>query len=332
MLVSILVPIYNVENYIERCARSLFEQTYTDLEYVFVDDCTPDESVAVLNRVIEDYPNRKAAIKIIHHEKNRGLAAARNTAYDNANGDFITIVDSDDWLELDAVELLVEKQKETGADLVSGWAKMYFKEHVEELREPNYLTKDEAVMLRLVNGWNNVIWGRLIRRSIIEDNYIRALEGCDMGEDKYQMALMAYWSNSIAVCESYLYNYERRNDQSIVGYQSLDKSKKRGFQYLHNWQGIINFFVDKNANYYQEASKQTILYARAMLKLVLKTNDKESFNHIIEIIENTDPKNWSVIGWKKNGLKGVFLHNYYCMWVYCQYKRLIKLLNRSSRF
>ena len=104
MKVSVLVPVYGVEKYIERCARSLFEQTYSDLEYVFVNDCTPDQSIEILKKVMAEYPQRKNAVKIVNHAKNRGLAAARNTAYDNATGDFVTIVDSDDWLEWDALE------------------------------------------------------------------------------------------------------------------------------------------------------------------------------------------------------------------------------------
>ena len=76
-LVSILVPIYNVERYIERCARSVFEQTYKNLEFIFVDDCSPDKSVKILERVAEDYPQWKGRIKILHHDYNRGLAAAR---------------------------------------------------------------------------------------------------------------------------------------------------------------------------------------------------------------------------------------------------------------
>ena len=104
--VSILVPIYGVEQFIERCARSLFEQTYQNLEYVFVNDCTPDKSIEILTRIIEYYPKRFNSIRIISHEKNRGIAASRNTAYDNATGEFVTIVDSDDWLELNAIELL----------------------------------------------------------------------------------------------------------------------------------------------------------------------------------------------------------------------------------
>ena len=104
--VSILVPVYGVEKYIERCARSLFEQTYDNIEYIFVDDCTKDRSIVILQKVLEGYPNRKNQVKILHHEKNRGLSAARNTALDASTGDYLMHVDSDDYLRKDAVLLL----------------------------------------------------------------------------------------------------------------------------------------------------------------------------------------------------------------------------------
>ena len=107
--VSILVPVYGVEKYIERCARSLFEQTYDNIEYIFVDDCTKDRSIEILQKVLEDYPNRKNQVKILHHEKNRGLSAARNTALDASTGDYLMHVDSDDYLRKDAVLLLAKK-------------------------------------------------------------------------------------------------------------------------------------------------------------------------------------------------------------------------------
>ena len=100
--VSILVPVYGVEKYIERCARSIFEQTYHNLDIVFVDDCTPDKSIEILKRVLEEYPGRKAQTRIIRHAYNRGLSAARNTAVAAATGTFLTHVDSDDWIELNA--------------------------------------------------------------------------------------------------------------------------------------------------------------------------------------------------------------------------------------
>ena len=107
-LVSILVPIYKVEKYIERCARSLFEQTYPNLEFLFVDDASPDKSIEILQKVIAQYPKWKGRITIIYHNKNRGLAVARNALVDNCRGEFLFHVDSDDWIAEDAVEKILK--------------------------------------------------------------------------------------------------------------------------------------------------------------------------------------------------------------------------------
>ena len=114
-LVSVLVPIYNVDPYIEQCARSLFEQTYDNLEFIFCDDCSPDASIQKLKEVMKEYPQRLEQIRIIYHERNRGSAAARNTLIDNCKGDFLFWVDSDDWVDTNAIERLVIKQKEKDA-------------------------------------------------------------------------------------------------------------------------------------------------------------------------------------------------------------------------
>ena len=111
-VVSILVPIYGVEKYIARCVESLFGQTYDNIDYVFVDDCTPDNSITVLKNVLSNYPNRKDSVRIIRHKKNQGLAVTRNTAVAVAKGEFLMHVDSDDWIELNTVELCVKKMIE----------------------------------------------------------------------------------------------------------------------------------------------------------------------------------------------------------------------------
>ena len=128
MKVSVLVPIYGVEKYIGQCAKTLFAQTYADIEYVFVDDCTPDRSIEVLQQILAEYPQRKNQVRIIRHEHNRGLGAARKTAFDATTGDFVLNVDSDDHLPLDAVEKLVACQQQTGADIVSGSYSSHFED------------------------------------------------------------------------------------------------------------------------------------------------------------------------------------------------------------
>ena len=104
--VSVIVPIFGVEKYIERCARSLFEQTLNDMEIIFVDDCTKDNSIRVLKTTIEDYPARINQIKILHHEVNKGLSHARETGVKAATGDYIAHCDSDDWVDINMYESL----------------------------------------------------------------------------------------------------------------------------------------------------------------------------------------------------------------------------------
>ena len=119
MFLSILIPVYRVEKYIERCATSLFEQTLQDdIEFIFVDDCGGDGSINVLMNTLNKYPKRKTQVLLLRHLKNRGLAAARQTALEKAAGDYVLTVDSDDWLELDACEKLQKIALQTNADIV----------------------------------------------------------------------------------------------------------------------------------------------------------------------------------------------------------------------
>ena len=117
--VSVCIPVYGVEKYIERCARSLFEQTMIDgIEFIFVNDCTKDNSIEILEQVLSEYPQRKDQVKIIHHEKNGGLVAARNTGLKHTTGDYIIHCDSDDWVDLNMYEAMYNKAIATDADMV----------------------------------------------------------------------------------------------------------------------------------------------------------------------------------------------------------------------
>ena len=214
--VSLLVPVYGVEKYIEKCARSLFEQTYREIEYIFVDDCTPDNSIAILESVVERYPARRSQVKIVHHEKNRGLSAARNTAIEQATGDYIMHVDSDDYLELDAVEKAVKKAIEDNADMV--------------IFDMNYVFTDAVIrgyagvsnssleyMHRIIRRDSAVcIWGGLYRRSLYEDNDVWAIEGLNYGEDYVTKPRLVYYAQKITYLSEPLYNYVQYNSSSYT--------------------------------------------------------------------------------------------------------------------
>lgn len=104
--VSIVIPVYNVELYIERCLLSVVSQTYFNIEMIFVNDCTPDNSISVIDSFVLNNPNEKR-ITVINHEVNKGLSEARNTGINVATGDYIYFLDSDDAITLDCIETLV---------------------------------------------------------------------------------------------------------------------------------------------------------------------------------------------------------------------------------
>ena len=116
--ISVCVPIYNVEKYFEQCLESLFTQTMLDgVEFVFVNDCTPDSSMIILQRTLQKYPALREQVVIYNHEQNRGLAAARNTALELSHGEYIIHVDSDDWVEPNYLEELYTTITGNDADI-----------------------------------------------------------------------------------------------------------------------------------------------------------------------------------------------------------------------
>lgn len=253
--VSILVPVYGVEKYIDRCARSIFEQTYHDLDIVFVDDCTPDKSIEILNRVLEDYPERKEQTRILRHDHNRGLSAARNTAVAAATGIFLTHVDSDDWLELDAVEEFVKKQMETSADIVTGDFIIWKKDGKESFVWQD-MTKDEYIVSLLTNSCKSYMCGRLIKRAIYIENGISAKEGCDFQEDWQALPRLVYLSHSIAFTHRLLYNYDLTNENSF----SADFVRMSGERYSRIIkQSVESFFVLK-AFFSNKKRYSTVVY------------------------------------------------------------------------
>lgn len=249
-LVSILVPIYGVEQYIERCAVSLFEQTYGNIEYVFVDDCSPDKSLEILHFVATRYPNRIEHIKIIRHERNKGLATARNTAVAAANGTFVIHVDSDDWIDKNTVEVCVKKQIGTDADII-----LYgFKEHFSQTKciskKVCISDKETFITSVLLGKIHPVIWNKMIRRCLYFDNGLKCLDGVNMGEDLQITPLLFYYSHKIEVIEEYLYHY---NVSNVNAYTKCFSSKKAE-QTWCTLLSLTTFFSDKGNKYIHSMS------------------------------------------------------------------------------
>lgn len=214
--VSILVPIYGVEPYIERCAKSLFEQTYPNIEYVFVNDCTKDKSIDKLYKVIGSYSHRKPQVKIINHDSNKGLGSARRTALLNATGDYILHVDSDDYIAQNAVEVLVNKANTSKSDIIdSAFAEIKGDTQIK-VNLPFHGSTELYIDLVLSRTGllTNQIWGRLIKRSLYDCNVINK-EGIDLGEDYSVLPILLYKGQRIYVDEV-LYYYRIDNGASYM--------------------------------------------------------------------------------------------------------------------
>ena len=327
--VSVLIPVYGVEQYIERCARSLFEQTYPDLEYVFVNDCTHDRSVEILRKVIEDYPERKGAVRIINHEKNKGLAATRNTCLENASGEFVCCVDSDDWLELDAIENLVKKQLETDADIVSGNMQVHNPSSLEDYFEPHYENKEQMVLNQLPSTMDHNAIRRIIRRALFEDHQIRCIEGADMGEDRFQMVQVCYFAQKVSNIDQLVYHYEKRNAQSITNQIRNNLLLRNLGQELENWLGILTFFEDKEEVYYQASIMYAIECIQKIITLSLRHNNKDYYCRTVKIIRDNKVL-MGAMGWNRDCFD-VIRHNYYLMWMNSFANRSIRFVRRLPR-
>ncbi len=235
MKVSILVPVYGVEKYIEKCAVSLFEQSYDNIEYIFVDDCSPDHSIAVLRAAMARYPHRQGQVRIISHSTNRGLGAARHTATEAATGELVMHVDSDDYLMPQAVELLCRKMEETRADVVDGGYVTVTGGVESAVIKPFHGKKETYLKLMLCqNIVFNRIWGRLYRRALFTAGGINSVEGINYGEDYVVVPRLVLEARRAYVDEAV---YAYRDDNASSYTHSINEKHNRSLYRAH---AIVN--------------------------------------------------------------------------------------------
>ena len=212
--VSVCIPVYGVEKYIERCARSLFEQTMRDgIEFVFVNDCTPDKSIEILERVLAEYPHRKEQTKIINLPENGGVARARRIAIENCTGEYIIHCDPDDWVELDMYEKMYNAAKENDADMVY----CDYSEYINDKAFPFVVTSADngnALLDVLVSQEGNpFLWNKLYKQHIAK--HYHKISDCNMGEDIIGNALMLSHTGKVFHLKEPLYYY-RNNRKSMT--------------------------------------------------------------------------------------------------------------------
>ena len=283
--VSVLVPFYNVEKYVGRCVESLFSQTYSNIEYVFVNDCTPDNSMDIINEYIDKFNVRNKCV-IINHEVNKGISASRNDCLDNATGDYILFIDSDDYIDKDMVELLVKAAIENNAD-ISGCG--YIEEYKDRrVQMPQRYTNNHVEMMRAITllTIKGVMWKLLIRRSIVEENQVRFIPDNTMVDDYLFCCQVFFYAKRFASVDKCMYHY--------IQYNPNNYSKTREFNITSQAKAIIKTeeFYKENGVY--ELVKDELLQRKFISKLPLLLN-KNCYN--VKLWRELFPESNNI--WKK---------------------------------
>ena len=233
-LVSVIVPVYNVAPYIERCAKSLFEQTLKDIEIIFVDDCSPDNSIELVKKLAGNYPDRLAQIRYVRHDQNRGLAQARKTGLDIATGEYVAHCDSDDYVSLEMYEKLYDEAERTKSEIV--YCNLVMDYGIKQTVLSSVLSYEEKSILleRYISfDWNSLC-NLLVKRSVYFGNIISYPIGIAYCEDFYVSCQLFYYAKKISKVNESLYFYNRTNESSITHgvNPKIAEDEKKTYQFI----------------------------------------------------------------------------------------------------
>lgn len=270
--ISVIVPIYNVAKYIEKCVCSLMEQTLDDIEYIFVNDCTPDNSIEILQKTLDRYPNRKVSCKIIHHEINKGLTSTRNTGLAIATGEYIAHCDSDDWVEKTMYEELYYKAKKENADVVYSNINMVFP-HSSQIHNAANFSKDKTILMKnYISSIWSVLWNFIAKRELYEINNLKSPTHLCYCEDFWLSVRLFHFANKIEYINKAFYNYNRLNKGSITHNLNNRTEKQEQTAYLET----IEFFKEQGLleEYEQELSWRIL---KSKQELVLDSSRHKEF-------------------------------------------------------
>lgn len=262
--VSVIVPVFNVEKCIEKCARSLFGQTLNDIEYIFIDDCSPDNSIAILRTIIEDYPGRKPFVRIISHQSNKGTAAARRTGLNVAGGEYVAFCDSDDWIDLSMYEKMIAKAEAENADIV-------FSDYWNVWTSNNeYITtiRSRKPILGEVIARNIPVslCPRIFRRTLFQNEI--TYPQYNMGEDFSLFVQLVYYARKISYVQEGLYYYYQ-NPESITHARSDAALNGMLHDVINNVNIIVDFLESKGLE--SEYKNKIILLKHNSRNVILDT-------------------------------------------------------------
>lgn len=322
--ISVIVPIYNVSAYIERCVRSLLEQTLDDIEYIFINDCTPDNSMEILETVLNDYPQRKLQTRIFKMPTNSRQAAVRRHGIKLATGKYLIHCDADDWVDTNLYEKMYNEAVCSNADIVI----CPIRDEFENYGQNRPIRNLPQTCREVLKNWycyciGMFAWNKLVKRSIYQDYHILPYEGINMWEDNGLFLRIFYYANKLSSINGAAYHYNRANNSAMThGY-----GKSAVEQMMACAQQIDTFFKSKPD--YKDFEK-TVLALKFFARINLITDSYESlceyystFPESSAIIPEIDLNAFS----SKGKIRFLFV-KYGLAWLFVTFFKLKKLMIR----
>lgn len=272
MIISVIIPVYNVSDYIERCVLSVMNQTYQDLECIIVNDKTPDDSIEKCSSLINTYRG-SISFKIINHSSNRGLSAARNTGTTEAIGSYIYHLDSDDEMTTDCIEKLVDAVKlYPEVQIVQGSAErvpqishydISFPNDIEYINDNNWIRSHyycDGVKIP------STAWNKLIRTEFIRNHSLYFKEGLIHEDELWMYHVVKKLERCCFVKDITYIHYKTPN--SIM-------STATSQRFAHHWGAILNEVVETLDEPYYD--NQLLFYLKYLVFFYCDTDDKKSY-------------------------------------------------------
>ena len=263
--VSIIVPVYNIENYIRVCVESILAQTYESFELILVDDGSKDNS----GILCDEYAAIDSRVKVIHKE-NGGVSSARNTGLQQAKGKWIMYVDGDDWIEPDMIESLIETAKATEADLVFG-DYMKYGPYAGNHKLPTWSTDKKDSMSRYIAYSMTTIWGSIAKRSLYTEHSLKSPDGVSYCEDFHLIVRLCHFANKIVNVHRSFYHYRYR-PTSIMS--NMNRKTEADEQWVY--QDTIHFFKEQGVyEDYRKVMSWRVL--KSAQELLLASSEHQRF-------------------------------------------------------
>lgn len=260
--ISVIIPVYNVEKFLSQCINSIINQTYKNLEILIIDDGSTDNSCEICKK----FAKHDKRIRIIR-QKNAGVSAARNNGLVHASGDYIHFIDSDDYIDLDYYEKMMNTNKKTNADIIAGCVTSQNGSFYEiEYKTKSILTSLTEKFITTNALSNCVVWRYLFKKSFLQTNHLVFAVG-RIFEDMLFIPDAIRMANCVLTVPGAYYHYVY-NDKSLLNAAYSEKHQEQ-FKYSENF---VNSFIKryKLTPYLQHCMQYTIWYKFLSFKIFKK--------------------------------------------------------------